>query len=957
MFKPISSFSCGVLASSALICTSTANQGPLQIFPKPQRVNFANSMAVSRQALAKAQLVLLDKDESKNPAAAKELFAKMPAQCFSGAYAISISPKQVLLVARDARGLFYAQNTLQQILATLKDDKIPSLEILDWPDIEFRGTVEGFYGRPWSHQARKSQLAFYGITKMNTYIYGPKDDPYHSRNWREAYPQKEAAQIRELVEVAKANHVDFVWAIHPGGSIKWTPEDMGNVIKKFELMYDLGVRSFAVFFDDIGGEGTNPQRQAELLNMIHTGFIEKKGDCTPLIMCPTQYNRSWTSGDYLDVLGSKLHPSVHIMWTGNTVVHDIKAEGQQWVNQRTKRPTYFWFNWPVTDYVRSYLGMGRLYGQMQQPGEQKLVSGFVSNPMDKPEASKVALFSVADYCWNMQDFDSRSDNTWRAGIKRLYPQCSEQMQLFCEHASDFGPNTHGYRRDESVKLAALIKNIQTALKDKKMPASAELQSLQAELKAMHQAKPVIEAKLDNADLWQEIQPWVVAMANTGNAGDHALQALQAAEGDTATVQRATLQALGAFHEIQRQGEEFRANKQSDNVPRFASLHVSPLVKNLTLAAAEKLYVKLSGKPVVNYTPSAKGGNLNGMEHIFDGNRSSFWHSGHYCQPGDWYALDFATEITLRSVELLMGRKDNDNDYVKTGQFEYSIDGNTWQPLGAPTSGAQVAWSGEPVQAKAVRYRVIEPMSAGKRNVWTAIREFAVNNPPPPKVLSNIPALAQLGTQSESKLIRINQLHEVIAMQPGQELGIEFAAPIKTTWVEVNAENPAIDQWGEVLVELGQSGKLQPLAMQRRGNNLVNTNPPEGIKRVIFRNKSDKPQDAKFSMFKVDIPPVDESRQASSLQDGSLMSSYSCERAFSVELPNQQAGKAAKLLLVGSAKVQLEAQLSGGEWQPLQAGDNNSGLLEYKLPQGGVKALRVSCDKPQPGAYIHELIYR
>ena len=38
---------------------------------------------------------------------------------------------------------------------------------------------------------------------MNTYIYGPKDDPYHSApNWRLPYPEKEAAQLQELVNNA-----------------------------------------------------------------------------------------------------------------------------------------------------------------------------------------------------------------------------------------------------------------------------------------------------------------------------------------------------------------------------------------------------------------------------------------------------------------------------------------------------------------------------------------------------------------------------------------------------------------------------------------------------------------------------------------------------------------------------------------------------------------------------------
>ena len=100
------------------------------------------------------------------------------------------------------------------------------MEIKDYPSVRYRGVVEGFYGTPWSHQARLRQLKFYGENKMNTYIYGPKDDPYHSApNWRLPYPEKEAAQLQELVKVANENEVDFVWAIHPGQDIKWNQED------------------------------------------------------------------------------------------------------------------------------------------------------------------------------------------------------------------------------------------------------------------------------------------------------------------------------------------------------------------------------------------------------------------------------------------------------------------------------------------------------------------------------------------------------------------------------------------------------------------------------------------------------------------------------------------------------------------------------------------------------------
>ncbi len=42
-----------------------------------------------------------------------------------------------------------------------------------------RGVIEGFYGPPWSHQDRLDVLRFMGREGLNTYIYAPKDDPYH----------------------------------------------------------------------------------------------------------------------------------------------------------------------------------------------------------------------------------------------------------------------------------------------------------------------------------------------------------------------------------------------------------------------------------------------------------------------------------------------------------------------------------------------------------------------------------------------------------------------------------------------------------------------------------------------------------------------------------------------------------------------------------------------------------
>ena len=153
-------------------------------------------------------------------------------------YWLSINDKGAVIIGNDEEGLFYGVQTL---LGSIAKGKLETGTVTDWPDVDFRGTVEGFYGTPWSHKARLSQIAFYGRNKMNTYIYGPKDDPYHRDQWRKPYPTDEANRIKELNKVSKQNGVNFYWAIHPGVDIKWNNEDRDNLINKLEMMYALGI--------------------------------------------------------------------------------------------------------------------------------------------------------------------------------------------------------------------------------------------------------------------------------------------------------------------------------------------------------------------------------------------------------------------------------------------------------------------------------------------------------------------------------------------------------------------------------------------------------------------------------------------------------------------------------------------------------------------------------------------
>lgn len=427
-------------------------------------------------------------------------------------YYLRIKDKEIVIAGNDERGTLYGLHTIQQIL---QQKELPSLEIIDYPDVAVRGVVEGYYGAPMDFPTHLRMLEYYGVNKMNAYLYGPKDDPYHSSpNWRKPYPDKEAGEIREMARVARQNGIDFVWAIHPGKDIRWNEADRDSVIQKFESMYRLGVRAFAVFFDDISGEGAKAEKQVELLNYIDDHFVKTKKDVKPLIMCPTEYNKSWAdpNGGYLKTLGEKLNQDISIMWTGNSVICNIQPEDIDWINERIKRKAFVWWNYPVNDYVTDHLLMGPVYGNSKDIADK--LFGFVSNPMEYAEASKIAIYSIADYVWNMKAFDS--NKTWENAIKELMPANADALRLFAEHNADTGPNVHLFSRDESVRIKPAMDDLlDNALKNS---VSFKQEAVTAEFENIISAADILMADQENPYLFNELKAWYPQFKLLGEMG-------------------------------------------------------------------------------------------------------------------------------------------------------------------------------------------------------------------------------------------------------------------------------------------------------------------------------------------------------------------------------------------------------------------------------------------------------
>ena len=427
-------------------------------------------------------------------------------------YYLHVDEGQVVIAGADEAGTYYGVQTFLQMAS---QPMMKLAEVKDWPDVLERGVVEGFYGNPWSHTDRLRQFDFYGKNKLNVYIYGPKDDPYHRNQWREPYPEDEAARISELAKAAAQNKVDFVWAMHPGGDIQWTEEDLNSSVQKLEWMYSLGVRAFAIFFDDIfGAEQSKGAKQAEYMNALNREFVQKHPDVSPLILCPTQYNKSWSGGSYLSDLGTTMDKDIRIMWTGATVVDMIDKSDMDWINAQIQRDAYIWLNYPVNDFCIDHMLMGPTYGNDLDIAEQ--LSGFVSNPMEYAEASKVSLYSIADYTWNMEAYDSKA--SWEQALQVLMPEHVEAFRVFCQHNVDLGPTGHGLRRQgESAAFQQAADEFAKAMEngyDKKAVAEMNKQ-----FKEMIAAADELLTSTEEPEMIAEIAPWVQVMKIIGQRGE------------------------------------------------------------------------------------------------------------------------------------------------------------------------------------------------------------------------------------------------------------------------------------------------------------------------------------------------------------------------------------------------------------------------------------------------------
>ena len=450
---------------------------------------------------------------------------------------------EVVILGEHSDATFYGLASLEQILER-GTQQLPAVTLFDYADQQSRGLVEGYYGYPYSLSVKKSLMRFMMRLKMNTYMYGAKSDLYHSAKWEEPYPKTltktdieygrmSQDMVKDLSKTSQATKVNFIWAIHPGNDFVGQPNVVTRIMKKFSSMYDLGVRQFAIFVDDVGvpHSETDCKTNADHLKAVQNAIDAKwnkagsapEARVRPLHFVPQVYTLSWVGEAdrkrFFKAL-SAVPSDITIYTTGWGVWTVPNSNDLAVMNTELGRPVAWWWNYPcndnadeqiyTSDMYTNFMEMRTVDNNARLQKELKNGLGVVSNPMQQGMVSRIALFSVADYAWNNAKFDNMT--SWKKAFKYAFPENTALREAYQALSSYL-------RWNDSEDMA---KAVQQYKNGNRAPFEKLLAQLQQNIEVVAQCKT--SANEDEQLLYKEIEPWVLKLQTMVTAAQQFVEA-------------------------------------------------------------------------------------------------------------------------------------------------------------------------------------------------------------------------------------------------------------------------------------------------------------------------------------------------------------------------------------------------------------------------------------------------
>lgn len=263
------------------------------------------------------------------------------------------------------------------------------------------GIIEGFYGRPWSWEDRRTTVETLKPHGYAFYMYAPKADPFLRRKWQEPYPEDRATKLEEFAAYCRHQGVRFGVGLTPYELHKQFDDASRESLKaKLDLFAQIGVEELGILFDDMRGDLPDlAERQAEIV-----GWAADRTSASRITVCPSYYSNDpvldRVFGErpegYLEDLGRLLDPSIQIFWTGEEVCSREYTVGHlEKVAAKLRRKPLLWDNYPVNDGQRmsQYLHVRGFTGRPSAIGE--VISGHAVNPALQPTLSLIPSVTLA----------------------------------------------------------------------------------------------------------------------------------------------------------------------------------------------------------------------------------------------------------------------------------------------------------------------------------------------------------------------------------------------------------------------------------------------------------------------------------------------------------------------------------------------------------------------------------
>lgn len=666
----------------------------------------------------------------------------------------SVDGKKVLAIqGKDATGLFYALNQLISDLNNKQD--INNLDLYESPQMSIRGVIEGFYGKPWSDQARKELFKFMGQHRMNTYIYSPKDDKYLRENWREAYPQDKLNEIKSLVDEANKNHVEFVYALSPGNDITYSNEaDYQATIKKFDQLKSIGVKQFYIALDDIvpalndtdkkvypvrdsANYKNNPwaplaDAQSSYLNKIQENYIDKN-NLPALWLVPTNYSGS-QQDPFKEAQGERLNKKIHMQWTGEGVFSgritaDSIAQAKKTYNTDNM---FIWDNFPVNDSNQDRLYLNPTVGRASDL--YTVTEGFTANPMIEPYASWIGIGSFADYMWDASTYNP--NDSMEKVLKEIAGNDADllkDLEAFVDLNQYWD---HGDTADQvkAPVLSALVENYQ------KNPVGSlghqqALNALQAQLQRIANTPTTLKNLAVNG-FYTDSLAWINAASHWAKASLASLQINEAVANKNVnlvnlgqqltTIKNEVAQATVKAVPDGRTGSDAPAIVPTVGDGVFDSLvatsyqQVSRVLnlKSLSLSATKLTATAQTKIPVYEN---------NVVANMTDGNAETKFYSSQSINKGDTITLDLGKKQAIQRIVFQQGA----NDQATSGDI--LTDASVY--VGNKANGSDKVEVGKITAlgncqidlAKAVEGQYVFVIANTATSSWLQVREFSVYN--------------------------------------------------------------------------------------------------------------------------------------------------------------------------------------------------------------------------------------